>query len=1766
MKSHALDSPVARVGSWTTFIDVLRSHAEHHPSRTAITFLENGERESESITFAELDRRARAIAAFLQQQEMQGQRAILLLPSGIEFITAFWGCLYAGIIAVPAFPVHFEGSRRGQAWFRAVVADAEPQVAFASPEMIARLPRAENDSRVSAMNWLNVQSIDSSLADEWCKPSIEKETIAFLQYTSGSTSSPKGVMISHENLLHNMTVIQAACNTGEDSTVVTWLPLYHDMGLIGTVLHPLHQGARCVLMAPTAFLQKPSRWLQAISEYRAHSSSAPNFAYELCARKTSLAEKARLDLSSWRVAVNGAEPVRPETMECFAAAFSECGFRAEAFHPSYGLAESTLMVTGGRPAGQSMLMRISSEALEQNTVREASGNEPARVLAGCGTAIPGQQLRIVDPQTLQECRKEHVGEIWISSPSVAKGYWNRLEETTATFHARLSSDNETRFLRTGDLGFSAGQQLFITGRLKDLIILHGRNLYPHDIELTVQQCHSSLRFGAGAAFAIEVNGQEVLAVINEIERHSEVPPEMLFAEIRKAVLLEHGIQVYTVALLKPGSIPKTTSGKIKRATCRAALLAEEMEVLASSTLPLTGLEPASPDECLTGTGLLQTEPGLRLELLESHLREEVARIAQVSPFEINSEQPLIGVGLDSVGASELASRIATEMGVQIDIASLLEGLSLSGVAAMIVDQLGMEKTRHCSVNSAKFETWPLSHGQKGLWILHKIAPNSVAYTLASAIRVQGRLDFSALEKAFLQIIERHGMLRVVFSGEKGEPAQRVQFMKDINPAQHVRRVDLTVTEASRLRDLLAAEVQQPFLLEQAPPIRLLVFGLPTGEDVLMLLLHHIIADLWSIAILLQEISAAYLAHCNGQAAVLPELNFSYLDFISWQSGKVDGPEGESLLNYWRTQLSGDLPVLQLPADRPRLPLFSYRGASESVYLQPDLYHKIQVIARRENVTPFMLLAGAFQVLLHRISGQDDVLLGSPNNGRNEPEFAGVVGYFVNPIVLRSYYEGSLSFSAYLAQVRQTALQALRHQDYPFPLLVEDLHPKREGGISPIFQAMFVWQELPGSEGEALSAASIGDARKPLRFAGALAELVPLDNHGSQFDLTLLMSSSGADLLGSLKYSTDLFDRTTIQRVAGQLSVLLAAITEDCRQPLSALPLMAPAERDQVLLQYSMGGHSQSSGENLVHELFEIQVEADPSAIALIAGERQMTFAQLNAHANQFARYLQTLDIKPEGLVGICLERSAEFIAAVLGIWKCGGVYVPLDTRDPQARLNALMKRTPLQAFITHEQLLDRLPEQLPPVVLLDLDLDVIAGESDSNLNLPLDRCNLAYVIHTSGSTGTPKGVMIEHRCLNNLIAGLSEAVYAAQDRHLTVGLNAPFTFDSSMKQLITLAMGHCLCLIPEEIRRNGQALLAYMQAKHLDVLDCTPTQVQLLLKAGLGEAADSTSLLLGGEPVPEHVWELLGARKSKLCHNVYGPTECTVDATSCVIGPHSSPSIGKPLAGTNVYILDPHLEPVPVGAPGEIFIGGHSVGRGYLNRPDLTAERFLPDSLSTVAGSRMYSTGDRARWLANGSIYFIGRADRQIKVRGFRIEPGEIEAALRCLPGVQDAAVVPMNLPTGSKQLVGYIASTENKASNHYRQLLAQTLPDYMLPAIVVSVPSIPVNAHGKKDYSALPVPEVAELERDDIAPPRSALEQYLVNLWTNALRVQPIGIHDNFFSLGGDSLQATRLITQIQQEYPSDMPLLALFFQEPTIASLARFVEMRKEAHAQSA
>jgi len=670
----------------STLVDVLRWRATVHPDNIAYTFLKDGTSAEANLSFAELDQRARAIAALLAELGLQGERALLLLPSGLEYITAFFGCLYAGVIAVPAHPVQASLFQHEQSWFHGLLNDAQPLAAFAPPEISRTLPdEIQENPRLARMHWLSAQSIDDALADTWGRPACTSP-IAFLQYTSGSTSTPKGVMVSQQNLIHNQQVIQTACAHTQESTVVSWLPLHHDMGLIGTVLQPVFVGSRSVLMSPARFLQEPASWLRAISNYQAHSSSGPNFAYDLCSSRVSAEQKEGLDLSSWKIAVNGAEPVRYESMERFARSFAASGFRKEAFRPCYGLAESTLMVTGARIAEFPLATEVSASALEHNIVRTPDDKESARLVVGCGSALHGQTVKIVDPTTLKEVPEGDIGEIWLSGPSVTQGYWGRPEETDRTFCAHTLPDGKGPFLRTGDLGFLDHGQLFLTGRLKDLIIIRGRNLYPHDIETTSQRSCPGLRPGCGAAFTVECGGEEVLVVVNEVERHSAKPAEALLPLIRKAVSIEYGIRAYMVVLIKTGTIPKTTSGKIKRQECRSLFLAGKLKVVAASAAPAE-LAGESGEGQLTWESILQMRSDLRHDMIESHLRARTAKILKLKPEEIDLAQPLVAVGLDSLKAVELSDSLGDGLELKLDAVELLHTVTLADLVSAILDQL-----------------------------------------------------------------------------------------------------------------------------------------------------------------------------------------------------------------------------------------------------------------------------------------------------------------------------------------------------------------------------------------------------------------------------------------------------------------------------------------------------------------------------------------------------------------------------------------------------------------------------------------------------------------------------------------------------------------------------------------------------------------------------------------------------------------------------------------------------------------------------------------------------------------------------------------------------------------------------------------------------------------------------------------------------------------------------------------------------------------------
>lgn len=786
---------------------------------------------------------------------MQDQRVLLLLPSGLDYISVFFGCLYARAVAVPGFPIHFGPVRRDRIWFQNVVQDAEPSLVISSEEMIERLSRrADQGSAAAGVRWVAAESITAKLPDSWNPPTITAATLAFLQYTSGSTSSPRGVMITHGNLMHNERVIQAACDLTQETTVVTWLPLHHDMGLTGTVLQPAYLGARCVLMKASRFLQDPVSWLTAISRYRADISSAPNFAYDLCTKRVTGQQKRSLDLTKWRVAINGAEPVSAETIERFSLAFAECGFRADAFYPSYGLAESTLMVSGARLRAKGTLVRASAMALEQNLIRDPIDGERVRLLVGCGSALFDQVIEIVDPQALTVCPDRTVGEIWVRGPSVGQGYWNRPTESNAIFRAVLPASGDG-FLRTGDLGFLDRGELFVIGRMKELIIIRGRNFYPHDIEFTVQDCHEKLRPGCAAAFSIEVEGQEALVVVSEIERSPESSLPEVIRTIREAVMLEHGVRVWCVALVKRATIEKTTSGKTKRGLCRRTFLAGGLQALVIDTLASDALESVTP------------APECRDDLLISNLLEQVASILKVPGPTIRLDRPLVALGLDSLGSLELTNYVENKYGARVKGSVISEGLSLNGLAALVLEQFrngqGLTERRSEHPQAARY---PLSPGQKGLWVLHQMSGTSTAYSLAHAARVGSRLNVGVLKQAFQDLMARHEVLRSVFRLENGEPAQFIKGAHELDTDRHFTLIDLSHSLVS-LDAALAVEARRPFTLNVEPPIRLVVFRHHSDQHALLVVLHHIIADLWSMGILLRELGESYSARLRGESAL-----------------------------------------------------------------------------------------------------------------------------------------------------------------------------------------------------------------------------------------------------------------------------------------------------------------------------------------------------------------------------------------------------------------------------------------------------------------------------------------------------------------------------------------------------------------------------------------------------------------------------------------------------------------------------------------------------------------------------------------------------------------------------------------------------------------------------------------------------------------------------------------------------------------------------------
>ncbi|NEP60516.1 MAG: amino acid adenylation domain-containing protein, partial [Symploca sp. SIO2G7] len=1060
---------------------------------------------------------------------------------------------------------------------------------------------------------------------------------------------------------------------------------------------------------------------------------------------------------------------------------------------------------------------------------------------------------------------------------------------------------------------------------------------------------------------------------------------------------------------------------------------------------------------------------------------------------------------------------------------------------------------------------PLSFAQQRLWFLQQLEPNNHFYNEHIAIQLTGSLDVVALEQSLNKMVQRHEVLRTTFKTLDGRPVQIIAPKLTLT----LPVVDLyQLPEAEQKREVQRLSLEQSqrlFDLVQGPLLRCALLQLGTQKQVLLFTMHHTIFDGWSGGVIIRELSDLYQAFSTRKPTSLPELPIQYADFTVWQRQELQGKKLESQLSYWKEQLENAPPLLQLPTDRPRPPAQTYRGAKESFRLPKILTQNLKAIGTKVEATLFMTLLSAFKILLYRYSGEEDIIVGSPIANRNTAEIEGLIGCFVNTLVLRTDFSGNPTFEELLGRVQKVTIGAYANQDLPFETLVDELQLERDANYNPLFQVSFVLQNTP---------------KVKFELPGLTLTPFEVEHTRAMFDLSLDIEETELGLEGFWEYNTDLFDAATISRMRGHFQTLLEAIAANPQQRVSQLSLSSEAQQHQLLVEWN-DTESEYLSDKCIYQLFETQVEKTPDAVAVVFEDQQLTYQELNVRANQLAHHLQYLGIKPDVLVGLCVERSLEMVIGLLGILKAGGAYLPLDPVYPKERLAFMLTDAQVPVLLTQQPLLNELPEHQAQIVCLDTDWTVIAKKSQENPVNQTQSENLAYLIYTSGSTGTPKGVMIQHHSLVNYTeAACLEYELVPSDRILQF---ASISFDAAAEEIFPcLVKGATLVLRTDEMLSSIANFLQTSRNLGLTVLDL-PTafwhQLTAELSANLALPKAVRLVIIGGEKaLPEllETWKQQVAQQVRLV-NSYGPTETTIVATICELSGAKAVEtvgrelpIGKALQNIQTYVLDSYLQPVAIAVPGELYIGGLGVARGYLNRPELTAEKFIPNPFIKGKGEdsffvslpsdRLYKTGDLVRYRPDGNLEYLGRIDAQVKIRGFRIELGEIEAALSQHPAVRETVVLAGEKVSGGKRLVAYIVTEQQLAPSirDLRHFLKEKLPEYMVPSVFVQLEALPLTPNGKVDRKALPATDTVRPELDKaFVAPRTPIETKLVEIWSQVLGVEQVGIYDNFFELGGDSILTIQIIARANQTGLLLTP--KQLFKHQNIAELAAVTVTKK-------
>lgn len=1811
--------------------EVLALRVSRTPDAKAFTFLNDGKSNETILTYREIDSCARNLAAEICQRSQIGDRVLIVAPNGLEYIKGLFACFYAQVIAVPVYP---PANRVLAERFLSIVKNSKPTLALTSKKELSdilagNIGVVENGQVIAnqlGLNhsfWLEIEKYSLQKAEKFHPKYPSSDQVALLQYTSGSTGDPKGVILSHRNLMANEKIICEVFCHDKNSIGVGWLPFHHDMGLIGNLLQTVYVGMHTVLMDTYHFVREPLNWLRAISHYRATTSGGPNFAYELVARRLAGAKNTSLDLSTWKLAFCGAEPIRPETFEYFIRQTTEFGFSGSSLSPCYGLAEATLMVSGSRIGEGATILSVGEPELQSNRVERAENVESisiastiefkhsanTRQIVSCGNQFPYQTVLIVKEKALEVCDDNQIGEICIAGENVTTGYWNNEDATQQSFDTVLdaSTNQHLRVFRTGDLGFKSNGHLYVSGRLKDLIIINGRNYFPQDIENFVASISTAFRFGGGACFSLDVNGQERLVIVQEVGRTLEQNPGDLSRNIVDKILLEYHLRPYAVVLIKRGTIPKTTSGKIRRNECKLQYLQQALRVVYESVPETDNFG----EDIISNSELIVSEREVSSETQEK-LIEIVAAVHNVSIEKASSITNLTQLGIDSIQLIRIKYEIEQAFNVDLDIEKILTSRTYADLVSQIFTKKTLNGDSFEKKNSQAYEViaselFPLSSGQKSLWYLQSINPNSSIYNIVRSFDIAPAIKQDRIEAILLELVSCHPVLNTAISlNQMAQPMQSILPRFSENNLDFFHSINIQgndeVDRGIRLNESVNSWANKPFHITDDSALFRVVYY-PGKENItLLFVFHHVICDFQT----LENIFCDLLSLLNKKSENFIEKNnyfdtkkqSNYMRFIDYQLAYETSIHAAEDKNYWKKYFqkrcllkSGKyrFPYVSYintmrQSTRSLLPTEKYSAECLAFELSPVGAHGIIQLAKQFSCSPYAILLATLQIFIGLYFKESKVNIGTAVTLRQRSDFLSLSGYGVNPVAFIGDLDPLMTVDKLIYSTVQAVTKAVKHSRLNFIDALDSAGIDRELDRPEIFDIVFTYFSLT-KKNYSLTSEILKqeDTKNSIEIESLQISPRKVKQRQNQFPLEFFMVEDERNLKGELIYRPSLLKDEIAEDLARGWCVFNENIVNNINTAIAHLPSLF---QPQIVLElpddFSQSFINAKNAATL-HKLFEQRCVSCPEDIALTYNDSCWSYRSLNEHANQLARALTNRGIQRGHVVVVLADASAQVISLLLALSKLGVCFITAPREYPIDRIEFIAADSAAHCII--KDLKDnsicsvfvdttaKFAKNSIRIFELSHIIDDMESYRSDNLMLDIDARDIAYYAYTSGSTGKPKGIVHSHANLVSFIQWQQQAFEIGRGDN--IAQQASLGFDVAYCEIFgALCFGASLQLQARNDARDPAKLLHYINQNSITLIQLVPgffrqiSATYFQVDGGQSRTLNSVRhLLFVGEPLTADV--VAQARKifpNAKIYNVYGPTE-SVAACYYMIPAENVEGrvipVGRPVTGRSISVVNEKGNQCDTNEIGEIVIGGPFLSSGYLNLSELNQRVF-----STRAGERYYHSGDLGYRDEKGLLYVVGRKDNQVKINGVRVELEEVERIVQHCNNVKEACAFLDKLSEDDVRLsicLVFSDDSDDKAFivHQIKQSLIKKLASFMLPIKYFSIDSLPRSVNGKIDRNAISThPKLALINLPDInsEPITSEMTLYqmeLVCAVKAVLKIEKVELQRNFFELGGNSLFAMQLNNYLMKYHSLDIGIENIF-SAATIQDLVDEFEQR--------